>query len=73
MASNTILAYAMEQGDKMALIGMRNPVLGKADVSAAQGSSPGKVQGSVQWSKKGGCGKVLVPRLSWGWWHTAVT
>lgn len=53
MASNTILAYAMEQGDKMALTGMRNPILGKADVSAAQGCSPGKVQGSGRWSKKG--------------------
>ncbi|KAF2979240.1 hypothetical protein EK904_004265, partial [Melospiza melodia maxima] len=53
MASNTILAYAMEQGAKMGLGGMRNPVLGKADVSAAQGSSPGKVQGSGQRSKKG--------------------
>lgn len=47
------LAYAMEQGDKMALIGMRNSILGKAGVSAAQSPSPGKVRGSGQWSKKG--------------------
>lgn len=53
VASNVILAYAIEQGNKMALSGMRNPILGKADVSAAQSSSPGKVKGDGLWSKKG--------------------
>lgn len=48
-----ILAFAMEQGGKMALIGVRNPLLGKADVSAAQSSSPGKVRVGGQWSKEG--------------------
>lgn len=53
VATNMILAYAIEQGDRMALSGMRNPILGKADVSAARSSSPGKVRGNGLWSKKG--------------------
>lgn len=37
----------------MALSGVRNPILGKAGVSAAQSSSPGKVRGNGQWSNNG--------------------
>lgn len=51
-----ILAYAVEQGDKMALSGVRNPILGKANVAAAPSSSPGKVRGDGQRRKReGGC------------------
>jgi len=39
VASNVILVYAMEQGDKMALSGVRNPILEKVNIAAAPNSS----------------------------------
>lgn len=50
MASNVILAYAMEQGDKMALSGVRNSILGESCCC----SSPGKVRGNGQQRKAEG-------------------
>ncbi|CAM9317198.1 unnamed protein product, partial [Bubo scandiacus] len=47
VVSNMILTYAMEQG------GMRNPILGKADVATAPSSSPQKVGGNGQQRKRG--------------------
>lgn len=53
VASNIILADAMEQGDKRALSGVRNPILEKADPAAAPSSSLRKVRGDDQQGKKG--------------------
>lgn len=52
MASNSILAYAMEQGDKMALTGMRNPVVGRL-VCLQLRAQPREGAGQCPWSGKG--------------------
>lgn len=63
-----ILAYTMEQSDKMALSGVRNPILGKVDVGDAPSSSPGKVRHEGQQGKRGACVRqVPIPSLSCHW------